>query len=125
MFSKVLVCSCLLGFDDRLGLCRQGEGRGDKNMGEGTTPFLACSVLASVFYSFMQVLFGGDLVAKSCLTLVTPWTVACQAPLSMGVPRRLSFPSPGDLPNPGIEPRSPALQVDSLPTEAPGKPKCW
>ena len=33
------------------------------------------------------------------------------------------FPSPGDLPNPGIEPRSPALQVDSLPSEPPGKPK--
>ena len=35
----------------------------------------------------------------------------------------LPFPSPGDLPNPGIEPRSPALQVDSLPAESPGKPK--
>ena len=33
------------------------------------------------------------------------------------------FPSPGDLPNPGIEPRSPALQADSLPTEPPGKPQ--
>ena len=47
---------------------------------------------------------GGDLVAKLCLTLVTPWTVACQAPLSMGFSRQqywsgLSFPSPGDLPN--------------------------
>ena len=51
---------------------------------------------------------GGGLVAKSCLTLVTPWTVAHQAPLSMGFPRQeywseLPFPSPGDLPNPGIE----------------------
>ena len=60
-----------------------------------------------------------------CLTLATPWTVACQAPLSMGFPRqkcwsRLPFLSPGDFPNPGIEPRSPALQADSLPTrEAP------
>ena len=35
----------------------------------------------------------------------------------------MPFPSPGDLPNPGIEPRSPALQVDSLPAEPPGKPK--
>ena len=62
------------------------------------------------------------LVAKSCLTLVTPWTVARQAPLSMGFSRQaywsgLPFPSPGDLPDPGIEPRSPALQADSLPTE--------
>ena len=65
---------------------------------------------------------GGGLVAKSCLTLATPWTVACQAPLSVGFSRQeywrgLSFPSPGDLPDPGIEPRSPALQADSLPTE--------
>ena len=50
---------------------------------------------------------------------VTSWTVAYQAPLSMGFPRqeywsRLSFPSPGDLPYPGIEPASPAWQVDSL-----------
>ena len=52
----------------------------------------------------------------------TLWTVACQAPLFMGFSRPeywngLPFPSPGDLPNPGIEPRSPALQTDSLPTE--------
>ena len=62
---------------------------------------------------------GGGLVAKSCLTLATPWTVACQAPLSMGFSRQkywseLPFPSPEDLPNPGIEPGSPALQADSL-----------
>ena len=62
------------------------------------------------------------LVTKSCLTLVTPWTVAFQTPLSMGFSRQeywsgLPFPSPGDLPNPGIEPRSPALQAVSLPTE--------
>jgi len=51
-----------------------------------------------------------------CPTLATPWTVACQA---MGFSRQeywsgLPFPSPGDLPDPGIEPRSLALQVDSL-----------
>ena len=56
----------------------------------------------------------------------TPWTVACQAPLSMGFSRQehwsgLPFPSPGDLPNPGIKPGSPTLQVDSLPAEPPGK----
>ena len=59
-------------------------------------------------------------VAKSCPTLASPWTVAFQAPLSMGFSRQqywsgLPFPSPGDLPDPGIEPRSPALQADSLP----------
>ena len=57
-----------------------------------------------------------------------PSTVARQAPLSVGFSRqeywsRLPFPSPGDLPNPGIEPRSPALQTDSLPSELPGKPR--
>ena len=62
------------------------------------------------------------LVAKSCLTLATPWTIACQVPLSMGISRqeywsRLPFPSPGDLPHPGIERGFPALQANSLPTE--------
>ena len=70
---------------------------------------------------------GGGLVAKSCPTLATPWTVARQAPLSMGFSRQeswsgLPFPSPGDLPDPGIEPRSAALQADALPSEPPGKP---
>ena len=56
----------------------------------------------------------------------TPWTVAYQAPPSMGFPRQecwsgLPFPSPGDLPNPGIKPGSPALQADALPSEPPGK----
>jgi len=59
---------------------------------------------------------GGGLVAKSCPILATPWTVAHQAPLTLGFPKReycaLPFPPPGDLPNPGIESGSPALQVD-------------
>ena len=60
----------------------------------------------------------------------TPWTVAHQAPPSMGFSRQeywsgLPFPSPGDLPDPGIEPRSPALQADALTSEPPGKPKSW
>ena len=64
----------------------------------------------------------GGLVAKSCPTLATPWTVACQTSLPMGFSRQeywsgLPFLSPGGLPNLGIEPRSPALWADSLPTE--------
>ena len=56
----------------------------------------------------------------------TPWTVAHQAPPSMGFSRQeywsgLPFPSPGDLPNPGIQPGSPASQADTLPSEPPGK----
>ena len=58
---------------------------------------------------------------------MTPWTVACQAPLSLEFSRQeywhgLPFPSPGDLPNPGIEPGSPPLQEDYLPSEPPRKP---
>ena len=60
--------------------------------------------------------------------LATPWTIARQAPLSMGFSRQeywsgLPFPSPGDLPNLEIEPGSPALQADSLPSEPQGKPQ--
>ena len=69
---------------------------------------------------------SGGLVAKSCLTLCQPRTIAHQAPLSMEFSRQeywsgLPFPSPRDLPDPGVEPsllhcrQSPALQVDSLP----------
>ena len=55
----------------------------------------------------------------------TPWTVAYQAPPSMGFSRQecwsgLPFPSPGDLPDPGIEPGSPTLQADTLPSKPPG-----
>ena len=57
----------------------------------------------------------------------TPWTAAYQAPPSMECPRQeswsgLPFPSPGDLPNPGIKLRSPTLPADSLLSEPPGKP---
>ena len=56
------------------------------------------------------------------------WRVACQAPLSMGFSRQecwsgLPFPSPGDLPDTGVKPSSPALQADSLPPEPPEEPK--
>ena len=60
-------------------------------------------------------------------SFATPWTVAYQAPLSIGFPRQekwsgLPFSSPGDLPDPGIKQAFPALQVDSFTTETPGKP---
>ena len=77
-------------------------------------------------YRFIR-LGSGCLVAKSHQTLVTPWTVACQAPLSSGFPRQeywsgLPFLSPGHLPDPGIEPESLALQVDSLLVSHQGSP---
>ena len=67
------------------------------------------------------------LVAQSCLTLCNP--VDCSPPgssvlgiLQARILERVAIPSPGDLPNPGIKPRSPALQADSLPAEPLGKP---
>ena len=71
---------------------------------------------------------GSGLVAKSCLTLANPWSVAHQASLSMGFSRQeywngLPFPSPGDLHDPGIEPMSPALQAYSLPLSRWGSSK--
>ena len=75
------------------------------------------------------------IVTQSCLILLTPWTGARQALLSREFSRPedwsgLPFPPPGDHPDPGIEPRSPALQADSLPSEPPGKSiyfskLCW
>ena len=64
----------------------------------------------------------------SCVRLfATPWTVAYQAPPSMEFSRQeywsgLPFPSPGDLPDPGIKPRSSTFQADALLSETPGKP---
>ena len=64
----------------------------------------------------------------SCVRLfATPWTVTYQAPASIGFSRQeywsgLLFPSPGDLPDPGIEPGFPTLEADTLTSEPPGKP---
>ena len=91
-------------------------------------PYQAGRVLLSPFYSWEG--WGMEGCPRFCKVKVkslshvwlfaTPWTVAYQAPQSMEFSRQeywsgLSFPSPGDLPNPGIEPRSPALQADALP----------
>ena len=65
--------------------------------------------------------------AQSCLTLQTPWTLACQAPLSIGFSRKeywsgLLFTSPGDLPDPGVKSTPSALADRFFTTELPGKP---
>ena len=79
----------------------------------------------SFLFSFA---FKVKVKSLSCVWLfATPWKVTYQAPQSMGFFRQeywsgLPFPSPGDLPNPGIEPRSPALQTDALPSDPLGKP---
>ena len=67
------------------------------------------------------------LVTQSCLTLCNLMDYSLLALLSMGFSRQgywsgLPFPSPGDLPDSGIEPRSPAMQVGALPSKPPGKP---
>ena len=80
-----------------------------------------------VYWHFPRTGGGGGLVAKLCLILATPWTVACQAPLSMGFARQehwsgLPFPPPGDLSNPGIKlvsPVAPALAGRLFTTEPP------
>ena len=81
-------------------------------------------VVCAYIYVYRE---SDGLVAKSHRTVMTPWTIAPQAPLSMGFPREeywsgLPSPSPGDLPNSGIKPGFPAFQTDSLPTEPQGKP---
>ena len=84
------------------------------------------SSLSFSAYSFLSSLVCAESLSPVWL-FATLWTAAHQAPLSTGVSRQeywsgLPCPPPGDLPKPGIEPRSPALQVDSLPSEPPGKP---
>ena len=89
-------------------------------------PILKHLPLFSFLYSWEKVKVKVKSLSRVRL-FVTPWTVACQAPPSMGFSRQeywsgVPFPSPGDLPNPGIKPRSPRLQVDTLTSEPPGKP---
>ena len=88
---------------------------------------LLCSINSHLgrfsFFSSMKVKVKSLSRAQLFATL---WTVAYQAPLSMGFSRQeywsgLPFPSPGDLPDPGIEPRSTTLQADALTSEPPGK----
>ena len=98
-----------------------------KNTGVGSISLL-------YFYSYINAQshpLKMLLLLLSCFSrvqlCVTPLTAAHQAPLSMGFSRHeywsgLPFPSLGDLPDPGIEPRSPALQADALPSEPGGRP---
>ena len=77
------------------------------------------------FLNFLVFFYDPIVKSLSRVRLfATSWTVAYQAPLSVGFSRQecwsgLPFPSPGDLPDPGIEPGSPALQADALPSEPP------
>ena len=98
-----------------------------------TSPHLGCMAYARLStrrgkaLSLQKVKVKVKVKSLSCVQLfATPWTVAYQVPQSMEFSRQeywcgLPFPSPGDLPNPGIKPGSPALQADALPSEPPGK----
>ena len=92
-----------------------------------STTFLKINLLTIALWQRLCVAFQTEQSLSHAQLFATPWTVAHQDPLSMEFSRQgywggLPFPSPGDLPNPGTEPRSPALQVDYLPSEPPGKP---
>ena len=93
-------------------------------IGEGNGNPLQCSCLENPGEQESE---SESEVAQLCLTLCHPWTEAHKAPPSMGFSRQeywsgLQFPSPGDLPTPGIKPRSPTLQADALTSAPPGKP---
>ena len=88
----------------------------------------------AVLLDLLLIVIGQCCPVSICLNrvqlFVTPWTVAHQAPLSMGFCRQeywggFPCPPPGDLPNLGIEPQSPAWQADSLPLALSGKPFNW
>ena len=86
--------------------------------------FLSCQW--AVDHHLSQVL-KSFIYALSVWLFLTPWTIACQASLSMEYSKQehrsgLPFPTPRDLPNPEIEPRTPTLQADSLLSEPPGNP---
>ena len=88
--------------------------------------FGVISLLACYPFKRMLLLLFSHYVTSG--SFVTPSTIACQAPLSMGFPRQdywggLPFPSLGDLPDPGIEPASPVLQTYSLPLSHQGSPQ--
>ena len=90
-------------------------------MGLSAAPELGCLLTEGKHEALLAtslILSASGLVAEMYLTLATPWTVACQAPLSVGFSRQGSWsgwpcPSPGDRPDSGIKPGSPALQADS------------
>ena len=104
-------------------------------MGEGIYDFqkviLGLQSSLQLFHNFQNLHFYSTFLSVSCSVVsdsATPQTVAHQAPQSMGFSRQeywsgLPCPSPRDLPDPGIEPKSPAWQADSLPFELQGSPE--
>ena len=114
------ICSLCLIFVNLINMC----------LGVFRLEFILFGILAIVSSASMNIGLHACICTKSlqsCLTLCDPMDCSPQAPLSMGFSRqeywsRLPFPPPGDLLDSGIKPGSPASQVDSLPSEPPGKP---
>ena len=98
-----------------------------------TLPGQCVKKIATDILSIFEVSFlicGGSLVTKSCLTLATPWTVACQSPLSMGFPKHeywggLLFPPQGIFLTQGSKLRLLHWQVNPLPQSYQGNPPCY
>ena len=93
-----------------------------------TTESLCCT--PETKYNIVNQLYVSEKSLSSVWLFATPWTVAHQAPPSMGFSRQeywsgLPFSSPRDLPDPGIEPRFPALQAEALTSEPPGEPQIF
>ena len=91
---------------------------------------ISCKQSFSHYYSFILILSYCGLSHSVMSDSATPGTVTYQDLLSMGFSRQehwsgLPFPSPGDLPNPGIESRSPALQADALTSDQQGSLSCY
>ena len=79
-----------------------------------------------LFYTYYVHVLSAHQLLSHVRFFATPWTIACQTPLSMGFFRQeywsgLPFPSPGDLPDPGIEPAAPTLEGRFFITEPPGE----
>ena len=109
-----------------------------KNTGMGSHSFLHALDCKGIKHRKICILYAKHIVSEWVSEWVkslnhvrlfaAPWTVVYQAPPSMGFSRQeywsgLPFPSPGNLPDSGIEPRSPALQADALTSKPSGKPK--
>ena len=102
----------------------------------GAIAFSLLSAIRAVSSAYLKVKSESEVTQVKVKLLsrvqlfLTPWTVAYQAPVSMGFSRQeywsgLPFPSPGDLPNSGIKPESPTLQADALTSEPPGMPSAY
>ena len=122
-------------YEDRLGYCRNHSGglRHSADCpkipsgGSIYTVLPPRPPLACQWQRIWVITVGNYIWVIRVWLFATPWTVAYQAPLSMGFSRQecwsgLPFPSPGDLPDPDIKPGSPTLRADALPSEPPGKP---